>query len=82
MVGCLVDWLASELVVTTEGRVLFETNVNITPESVCPFNVYLFIRENIIFVSDIFRNDIKVQKIKYIKFPYRGSQIVLHPQCD
>jgi hypothetical protein len=39
--------------------------------------VCLFIKENVFFVFDIFLNDIKVEKIKYIKFPYRGSQIGL-----
>jgi hypothetical protein len=47
----------------------------------CLFN-YLFVKENIFNVFYMFLNYIKVQKIKYIKFSYRGFQIGLYPQCD
>jgi len=47
----------------------------------CLFN-YIFIKENIFFVFDMFLNDSKVQKIKYIKFSYNGFQTGLYPQCD
>jgi len=45
-----------------------KANVNVTPQYICLFNVYLFIKENIFFVFDIFLNDIKVEKIILLNF--------------